>query len=321
MSRESIFSTYKTGENRVTASMMAVFRNLSLHRLERILGALMEESSFQLIKFTNQDGSGGSGVPDASISASVDILIEVKTVRDALSKDQLDRHLEKLKDRGVGVKSSCLLVVTPDEGTPAVMEHYTDAPVVWQSFLQINQAIDELLDDSSEVISEREIFLLRELQIMLEKENLLKSPHDTVIVAAKKAWSDYKDFGAYICQPNRSFRNVERIGFYANGKIQPYIPRILHVDNEVTFEKDSKNLELREIINKVLEKGALATGEQSKVFKLSPIDSAETVELKAAIINDQMSKTGKGTAYTMGQRYVNLSSLIGVCKTSEIKED
>ena len=37
---DSIFSTYRTGENRVTASILAVLRSLALHRIERLLGAL-----------------------------------------------------------------------------------------------------------------------------------------------------------------------------------------------------------------------------------------------------------------------------------------
>ena len=41
---DSIFSTYRTGENRVTASILAVLRSLALQRTERLLGALMERS-------------------------------------------------------------------------------------------------------------------------------------------------------------------------------------------------------------------------------------------------------------------------------------
>jgi len=35
----SLFSTYSPGENRVTASILAVLRSLSLGRIERMLGA------------------------------------------------------------------------------------------------------------------------------------------------------------------------------------------------------------------------------------------------------------------------------------------
>jgi hypothetical protein len=49
----SIFSTYSTGENRVTASILAVLKSLSLNRIERLLGALLEQSAFELVRFQN----------------------------------------------------------------------------------------------------------------------------------------------------------------------------------------------------------------------------------------------------------------------------
>src|SRR5688572_29660118 len=45
----NLFSTYSTGENRVTASILAVLQSLSLRRTERILGALMERLEFELV--------------------------------------------------------------------------------------------------------------------------------------------------------------------------------------------------------------------------------------------------------------------------------
>ena len=65
---DSIFATYKTGDNRVTASILAVLRSLSLHRIERLLGALMEQSEFELVRFQNQPSSGGAGVTEGSQS-------------------------------------------------------------------------------------------------------------------------------------------------------------------------------------------------------------------------------------------------------------
>lgn len=50
----NIFSTYSTGENRVTASIIAVLQSLSLSRIETLLGALLEQSEFELVRFQNQ---------------------------------------------------------------------------------------------------------------------------------------------------------------------------------------------------------------------------------------------------------------------------
>ena len=74
----NLFSTYKTGENRVTAAILAVVRSLSLGRIERILGALMEQSAFELVRFHNQPSRGAVGVPDAEIVGSCRLLVETK---------------------------------------------------------------------------------------------------------------------------------------------------------------------------------------------------------------------------------------------------
>ena len=75
---DSIFSTYRAGENRVTASILAVLRSLSLGRCQRILAALLEQSEFELVRFQNQPAKGSIGVPDAEISSSFRILVETK---------------------------------------------------------------------------------------------------------------------------------------------------------------------------------------------------------------------------------------------------
>ncbi len=93
-----IFSTYSTGENRVTASIMAVLRSLSLHRIERLLGALLEQPELELVQFENQPARGGEGVPDALILSSCRLLVETKVARNAVNKRQLERHLERLRD-------------------------------------------------------------------------------------------------------------------------------------------------------------------------------------------------------------------------------
>ena len=88
----SIFSTYSTGENRVTASVLAVLRSLSLGRIERLLAAILGESEFELVRFQNQPSKGGAGVPDAIIHSSFRMLIETKTVRNALHRPLIERH-------------------------------------------------------------------------------------------------------------------------------------------------------------------------------------------------------------------------------------
>ena len=68
-----------------------------------------------------------------------------------------------------------LLVLTPDDGRPAELAKLNDARVAWTSFSILDQTIDELLEDKYEVVSEREAFLLRALQLKLEAGALRKS--------------------------------------------------------------------------------------------------------------------------------------------------
>src|SRR5712691_11155515 len=115
----NLFSTYKTDENRITASILAVLGSLALGRVERLLGALMEQPELELVRFRNQPSRGAAGVPDAEIWSSCRILVETKVERGGLRADQLKRHLERL-DR-VNEATKCLLVMTPDETRPPLL--------------------------------------------------------------------------------------------------------------------------------------------------------------------------------------------------------
>src|SRR5436190_7325255 len=161
----NIFSTYSTGENRVTASILAVLQSLSLQRTQRLIGALLEESEFELVRFENQPAKGAQGVPDASIVSSVRLLIETKIVRNTVDLKQLQQHLKRFEKTSETVK--LLLVLTPDDQCPHVVHQLNDQRVVWSSFAALDQAINDLIIDAQEVVSEREEFLLRELQAML----------------------------------------------------------------------------------------------------------------------------------------------------------
>ena len=228
----NLFSTYRTGENRVTASILAVLQSLSLDRIQRLIGALLEESEFELVKFQNQPAKGGAGVPDAVILSSCRLLTETKIRRHVLKAEQLKLHLERLDQATEAIR--LLLVLTPDDAPPALLDTLHDDRLVWSSFAALDQAIDELLADNYEVISEREAFLLRELQSMLMAEGLVTSANDVVVVPARNAWPEYQQYHAYVCQPDRSFQQVTRMAFYAHGRhsqnLVQFDPSILEED-------------------------------------------------------------------------------------------
>lgn len=311
-----IFSTYSQGENRVTASCLAVLRSLSLDRIQRLLGALLEQSEFELVRFENQPSKGGDGVPDAIIQSSIRLLLETKTERDGVRLPQIQRHLARLDEATEA--SALLLVLTPDESSPTVLDGLNDERVVWTSFALLDQAINELLDDSKEVVSEREAFLLRELQSMLEAEGLLANPNDVVVVAARSAWDEYNEIYAYVCQPKRSFRQVSRIGFYSKQNIYPLVPMILETHDDVVMERDAHEGTLGAFVNRLLDEDRREEGRRFKVFLLSAPDSTDTLKLPRPIPNDKKSRTGKGTAFTMGQRYVSSAALIEANTTTDL---
>tara|TARA_R110002072_G_scaffold90692_5_gene202910 strand:+ start:18841 stop:19797 length:957 start_codon:yes stop_codon:yes gene_type:complete len=314
----SIFSTYSTGENRVTASCLAVLRSLSIDRMERLIGALLERSEFQLIRFENQPSKGGAGVPDAIIQSSLRLLIETKTQRNTVRKDQVIRHLARLDE--ASETNLTLLMLTPDDVRPKTLDAINDDRVAWASFTMLDQAIEELLEDPKEVVSEREAFLLRELQAMLEAEGLTASLNDTVVVAARNAWPEYQELHAYVCQPNRSFQIVHRMGFYSQGVIYPLLPRITALFDDVVMEKNSQAGALGQLVDRLVDEGYRPEGERFKVMMLSAPDSPDTITLEQPIKNDKRSKSAKPTAFTMGQRYVPSERLLVAMLTSDLDE-
>jgi hypothetical protein len=100
--------------------------------MQRLLGALLEQSEFELVRFENQPAKSGTGVPDAIIHASIRLLVETKIERNSISLPQISRHLERV-DRATEA-TKVLLVITPDEVRPAVFETLRDERVVWSSF-------------------------------------------------------------------------------------------------------------------------------------------------------------------------------------------
>ncbi len=313
---ESIFSTYRAGENRVTGSILAVLRSLSLRRCERILAALLEQSEFELVRFQNQASKGNVGVPDAEISSSFRILIETKIKPNALKQEQLARHVQRFEDGSEQIQR--LLVLTPDIERPDVIEEMKDCRVGWASFAALDQAIEEVLADKEEVVSEREAFLLRELQGMLEEEELISSSKDTLVIPGKHAWPEYNTFHAYICQPRRSFQQVSHIAFYTGNEIRELVPQILESHEEVEMTYGKYDGKLGRLVENLLDRKLRTEGKLYKVILLTPPEDSHTVHLEKPIENDLQSASGRITAFTQNQRYVRLDQLKRAQKTSDL---
>lgn len=313
----SIFSTYSQGENRITATFLAVLQELSLSRIDHLLGEMLEDDNFNSITFANQPSSGGVGVPDAEISSNMHLLLETKVVCNSVTKDQLTRHLARFEEANP-VRTQRLIVLTPDSKKPKTIESSNDNRIVWANFQGLDTSINALFADPRAVISEREQFLLREFQKLMSDSQLLNPEKDTIIVPAKKAWPIYKRASVYACQVNRSFQAATYMGFYSDKKIQPAIAKILAIHDNVMLKPNLHGGKLGESVNSLLQADKDLTGISQKIFILSPIDSEETLSLPNAIKNDTTSYTGKIVAFTQNQRYVESDQLFKVSVTSQI---
>ena len=267
--------------------------------------------------FTNQpSGVGPATIPDARISARFSWWFELKTQRDALRKDQLDGHLSKLDPRDAADR---LFVLTPDPEEPALVSALANPQMLWCNFAALSAAIDDLIADPMEGVDERTRFLLRELQALMDADGLL-AWDDTVVVAARRAYGEWKQHHCYVCQANRSFRSgVNHFGFYTDGEIKPEFPEILHLAGDVEFTSEEaarrKTLggfdpDVGLLIESLLAAGLREEGATHKVFLLCDDQSTKTRSRPTPIKNDTVTQTGAPWAWTLGQRYGRLSNLL-----------
>ena len=317
-----LFSTYRQGENRITATLLAVLQRLSLPNIDRILQALLEDTAFSLVTFDNQP-RGKESTPDARIGTGSAIWVETKTARNAVRGHQVKSHLNSLRPR------ENLLLLTPDDEVPAGL----DDRVAWSNFRTLAGAVEDILGDESEPPSEKEAFLLREFILMLRQDGLLDSAEPRVMVlGARFAWPMYERLSVYRCSTNKpmqSLRDSDHMAFYVGGKIQPLVPRIKSVVESIdmaqpeqfeSLEDSQKRLakELRERID--CQKQGHEFGQAFKVMFLSGPSDDETIKLEKPIVNDKKDKNRKPTPFTFGQpRYVTLKSLEEASRTSELE--
>jgi hypothetical protein len=289
---------------------MAVFERIDPALVARILGSCAGDASLELVSFLNQPGRDGHGVPDASISASVRYLFEVKTARGAVAVDQLQRHLIRLDGTR---ESERLFVLTPDGAKPPAIATMQDPKIVWFNFSRLTEAIDDVLQDTTHYLSEQSQFLLREFQALLKQDGLL-ADIDVMIVAAGKAYDEYIQHSAYICQPQYALPpGVKRIGFYNDKRVHKEFPLIKAHADAVEFTPEGV-LELRasgvgedatvaDLVDRLLNSGARTAGGQHQVFVLSPADDPDTERL-----TEDVRHHGKG-AWMQWRRYISSASL------------
>lgn len=325
----SLFSVYSQGENRVTATLLAVLERLSLPHMDRIMQALLGCKQFKLVEFVNQPRARKS-TPDAKIITSHTIWIETKTSERSVDPDQIKRHLESVGN------SEKLLLLTPDENRPTSL----DDRVIWSNFRQLVDTVRSILSDKDEPPSEGASFLLRELVRMVEESGLTTAIESRVLVrAATRAWPIYKELSVYFHGRHSSFRPFRPSGyfaFYLGNEIKEKVPKIKSKTKFITLDDESEIQSLeagqRELVRELKQrwdsKKDKICQEIREEFKnhcayptqwmfLSGPDDEETVKLCKAVINDQ-NKEGRRTAFTQNRRYVSLESLKNAKRTSDL---
>lgn len=332
MPRNPLFSTYRTGENRVTSSTMAVFERIDLALVQELLEtATGGVGELPTVLFQNQVTVSGA-VPDARISARFTWWFETKTVRGAYAgeghgRSQVRAHAKQL----TGDPSARLFVLTPDPVRPAWFAELDgiDAQardqVLWLSFRDLATAIESVVGDPRRLLGEQARYLLSELVALFEAEGLLAND-DTVIVAARSAWPEYQSLAAYVCQPERTFRDgLTHFGFYAEGVVQPVVARIRkHYSSVLLTREEAERYRadghpvLADLIRVLIEQGYRTEGESNGIILLSGPEDPETVTLNDRVVNDTVTASGRPWAWTLGQRYTSLDRLRAAVRTSDL---
>jgi hypothetical protein len=326
-----LLSSYRAGENRVTSSTMAVFERIDLALVQELLGAASGAGTeLRTVTFENQVAADSS-VPDARISGHFTWLFETKTVRAGYSHEGHDRRQLRGHAQHLDQDADALLfVLTPDPVRPAwfdTLDGITETArprVLWIGFRDLADVITDAVGDAHRLMGEQTRFLLTELVRLYEADGLL-SNDDTVIVAARSAWPEYQRLNAYVCQPNRVFRDgLTHFGFYADGRIQPTIARIREHLVAVPFSiaeaqrrRSTGQEAVADVIEATLAQGTRVDGDSYDVILLSGPEDTATAHLATAIVNDTLTAAGRPWAWTLGQRYTSLAKLMsGATKTS-----
>jgi len=325
----SIFSTYSTTENRVTSTILAVFKKLNSSTVTRILQVLMEDSTIELIEYVNQVKSSDS-IPDGRIKGIFDYIIETKVVPNGINKKQIVNHCDALQ-----YNFSRLLVITPDFDYPKALKEldsiYTDR-IIWGNFDRIIEGIDSVLQESI-LLLDREKFLLLELKEFLINQRLIAEDYSrkALVIPAGFAWGFYEKYSLYRCQANRTFQQSSYMGFYADRQIKEFFPKILgYIDNlniqqddlntvKITTVNNANEQDIRKKIIKIKE--GLQPNEWDENFKFMVLTEKydkETFKIDNPINNDKTSYSDKGTAFVQKQTYLSIDELKGKKYTSEL---
>ena len=296
--------------------------------MDRILQALLDDGDFRLVSFENQP-HGKTSIPDAKIRPSRAVWIETKTKPNQVNRRQIKEHLKSVKEY------ETLLLLTPDESRPESL----DKRVAWSNFRELVAAVEGILGDEDEPASEKEAFLLREMNRMVKEDGLVGSSDYRVLVrAVTQAWWTYNAFSVYYHAGDPSFRPSGYFAFYLGNEVKEKVAKIKSVIKSITLDDlsqvESLEPEQKELVGKLMQRWESKKdkipqkmresfqdhlAQPTRWIFLSEPDDEETVKLTKAVINDLKSQGGKRTAFTQNKRYVTLESLEKAQTTSDLE--
>ncbi len=139
------------------------------------------------------------------------------------------------------------------------------------------------------------------------------------VVAASGAWPFYRLTGAYVSQAQRGFQGASRLGFYSGGQIHGLVPRIEHVVASMpadaahaartALSADPVERRVGEALAAALHQGPVPHPVQ--VVLLSRPGDPATLTITP------VAHPG-GTAWTLFQRYVDLTRLQAAATTDDL---
>lgn len=155
---------------------------------------------------------------------------------------------------------------------------------------------------------------------------------DVLILAANTAYGVYLASGIYVCMPERPFREVKQIGFYADKEIKPELPYVKQIFDFVSWTKDnaeslqkSTNDNEREL-GKAIEWAlsdegiSISRGWGEENYKVFLLEKPDVLSIGDSSLNNSIPNnlSGRGSAFTQKQRYVPKNKLFEAESTNDL---
>jgi hypothetical protein len=306
----SYFQRFSQRENHATNNTLLILRRFydeSPFKLERVLSALIEAELGIGLQF-EQQVSGSSSVPDALISQPAFNLF-VETKRGAtLDEDQIERHLDTIKELSGEKRGNHLLGLTqeaiPEEQDARLKVLSAQNGVIFSS-TTFSQLLDELRSECE--LYERDLVaIVDDFEDYLSGEDLLETRNQKLpIIPCGTSFEENKRFGVYYEPAKRRTKSPYRfIGIYKNKSVL----LLGEIGTVVVTEWSDNTLSLK------TEFGEITDEKEALIRRV--VDETDYYDLKeeqtrfylfATLAETDIRKTSSGGIF--GMRYLDLSKM------------